>query len=179
MPPSGLRCSGALYLSLSLFRQIGSCLCGELPCFHRQAASGLRVRWSGLFKGDALSCRASPLPKQSAGLFWNSPLAERTLYENFALCGERRGRCPRPASFFYEKKLGKKPVFSLAGSSWFLMVYIKATVLLMETLWLKAYVSMSAGVFTKDRCSLQPALRAARTVPKRSARLCPFSGMSR
>ncbi len=60
------------------------------------------------FKGDALSCRASPLPKQSTGLFWNSPLAERTMYEDFALCGERRGRRPRPASFFYEKKLDQK-----------------------------------------------------------------------
>ena len=28
-------------------------------------------------KGDALSCRASPLKKQSTGLFFNSPLAER------------------------------------------------------------------------------------------------------
>jgi len=27
--------------------------------------------------GDALSCRASPLQKQSTGLFLNSPLAER------------------------------------------------------------------------------------------------------
>ena len=60
------------------------------------------------FRGDALSCRASPLPKQSTGLFWNSPLAERTMYEDFALCGERRGRRPRPASFFYEKKLDQK-----------------------------------------------------------------------
>ena len=28
-------------------------------------------------KGHALSCRASPLQKQSTGLFLNSPLAER------------------------------------------------------------------------------------------------------
>ena len=28
-------------------------------------------------KGDALSCRAFPLKKQSTGLFFNSPLAER------------------------------------------------------------------------------------------------------
>ncbi len=27
--------------------------------------------------GDAFTCKASPLPKQSPGLFWNSPLAKR------------------------------------------------------------------------------------------------------
>ena len=39
--------------------------------------------------GDALLRRASPPPKQSTGLFWGSPLAERRSKKCFALCGER------------------------------------------------------------------------------------------
>ena len=30
-----------------------------------------------ILSGDAFTCKASPLPKQSPGLFWNSPLAKR------------------------------------------------------------------------------------------------------
>ncbi len=58
-------------------------------------------------KGDALSYRASPLPKQSTGLFGNSPLAERPTAKYFAVCG-RRAWTPslHPASFF-KKSLGK------------------------------------------------------------------------
>ena len=83
----------------------------------------IEVLWNCVSEGHALSCRASPLPKQSTGLFWSvqlavrlfTSLAERTMYEYFALCGERRGRRPRPArypqdsvAFFYEKKLDQK-----------------------------------------------------------------------
>ena len=40
------------------------------------------------YLGDALSYRASPLPKQSTGLFGNSPLAERlNASQSFALHG--------------------------------------------------------------------------------------------
>ena len=63
-------------------------------------------------QGKALSCRAFPLSKQSAGLFGNSPFAERlTAQERFAVCGQRLGRCPRPATFFYEKKVDEKTCY--------------------------------------------------------------------
>ena len=47
------------------------------------------VHFSEPLVGDALSCGASSLFKQSTGLFENSPLAERRSKKCFALCGER------------------------------------------------------------------------------------------
>ena len=58
--------------------------------------NGLRKKSSTRGKGHALSYRASPLSKQSTGLFWNSPLAERTTYGDSADCGQRRGLCLSP-----------------------------------------------------------------------------------
>ncbi len=40
-------------------------------------------------EGDALYRRASPLEKQSTGLFFNSPLVELLRKGDFALCGGR------------------------------------------------------------------------------------------
>jgi hypothetical protein len=31
---------------------------------------------------------------------------------DFAVCGQRRGRCPRPATFFYEKKVDEKTCYN-------------------------------------------------------------------
>ncbi|MDY3791213.1 MAG: hypothetical protein SOZ56_01905 [Oscillospiraceae bacterium] len=44
--------------------------------------------------GDALSCRASPLEKQSTGLFFNSPLAERLCKGVSPSAEGDEGRCP-------------------------------------------------------------------------------------
>ena len=42
-------------------------------------------------KGEALTCRASPLRKQSTGLFFDSPLAERLRYVSlFSISWEKR-----------------------------------------------------------------------------------------
>ena len=51
-----------------------------------------RIIRGGTRQGDALFPRASPLQKQSTGLFLNSPLAEGFRPEYFAVCGRRRGR---------------------------------------------------------------------------------------
>ena len=81
----------------------------------RTSACGLRTPTLPQGKGTPSLAGQSPLAKQSAGLFCNSPRAERARQGNFADCGQRRGLCPRPASLFYEKRLGEKPVLSLAG----------------------------------------------------------------
>ena len=40
-------------------------------------ACAVRAIFLSLLQGDAFTCKASPLPKQSTGLFGNSPLAKR------------------------------------------------------------------------------------------------------
>ena len=45
-------------------------------CFHSLLPFGSSQHYAEPLQGDALFPRASPLPKQSSGLFWNSPLAE-------------------------------------------------------------------------------------------------------
>ena len=64
-------------------------------CFHSLLPFGSSQHYSEPLQGDALFPRASPLQKQSTGLFLNSPLAEGLLLKVFrALRSATRGSAP-------------------------------------------------------------------------------------
>ena len=62
---------------------------------------GGEIRLIIVYKGGALYRRAPPLEKQSAGLFFNSPLAELLNAEGVSRSAERdEGRCPSTLQAF-------------------------------------------------------------------------------
>ena len=82
-------------------------------CFHSLLPFGSSQHYSEPLQGDALFPRASPLQKQSTGLFLNSPLAEGLLLKVFrALRSATRGsesRLPARSALLLRSGLHRRP----------------------------------------------------------------------
>ena len=96
-------------------------------CFHSLLPFGSSQHYSEPLQGDALFPRASPLQKQSTGLFLNSPLAERfvtvglcphTPPEALPLTLPVRPLCPSDISPSYGESLCQRNTVPLESHSW-------------------------------------------------------------